>query len=316
MGRDLTADKTPLLMNAEQNIGNSEIVNPQAGNAGVVIPQTNPQRIIMLTGGSAVGQTVSIVMGASRIVGSANPYPGFAGPITGMVEYGNGGRSTRVEFDVPVGPFAGSIDQATSAIEPQDGLTTVTVPTGVIRAYARYDNLLVAPLLGSGISLAESEGVPVIGPGGPVTVTNTKQPQPPKPTTIVIPPEPVQVKAMAAYFTKPHSKVYKTINCYLSEEVANPQGVQVRSGAISGGFADYAFYALPAFTRSVKVLRFPDSAGMVVLLHDGVRPVDYVTITGGTNPDAIKVIGNENIIGLSSGQGTVTMLKLVCEIGI
>lgn len=311
MGRDITADKTPLLMNAEQNIGNSEIVNPQAGNAGVVIPQTNPQRIIMLTGGSAVGQTVSIVMGASRIVGAANPYPGFAGPITGVVEYGNGGRSTRVEFDIPVGPFAGSIDQATSAIEPQDGLTTVTVPTGVIRAYARYDNLLVAPLLGSGVSLAESEGVPVIGPGGPVTVAQAGQNP-----DIVVPPEPVQVKAMAAYFTKPHSKVYKTINCYLSNEVAVPPQVRVRSGSITGGFADFAFYALPAFTRSVKVLRFPDSAGLVVLLHDGVRPVDYITINGGTNPDAIKVIGNENIIGISSGQGTVSMLKLVCEIGI
>ena len=91
---------------------------------------------------------MSIVFTAARVVGASNPNPGYAGPITGLVEFGNGGRFTRVEFDVPLGPYLGTFQGAAVASEPQDGGVIVTVPTGVLRAYARYDNLLVQPILG------------------------------------------------------------------------------------------------------------------------------------------------------------------------
>jgi hypothetical protein len=259
------------------------------------------------------------VFTVTRILrGSENPNPGFAGPITGIVEYGNGGRDTRIELDVPVGPFAGSINEATSAIQPQDGIVTVTVPTGVVRAYLRYDNLLLAPLIGSNppVSHAQLSGVPVIGPGGPLLCLN---PNPP-PVNITIPAEPVLVKAMASYFTKPRSRVFKTLNCYLSTETNAPAPTPIQIGTPTitqiAGFNGYAFWALPAFTKKVKVLRFPDSAALTVFLHDGIRPVDFINIAGGSTAPEIEVLGNQNLIGISSGVGQITLLKLVCEIGI
>jgi hypothetical protein len=321
MGRNTDADKTPLLQNAEQNIGNSATILPQTGSGGVVIPQTNPQRILELSGGSAVGQTTTIVMTASRITGADNPYPGFPGPVTGVIEFGNGGRSTKIEFDVPVGPFQGYINQALPAVEPQDGIVVVTVPTGVLRVYARYDNLLVSPLLGTNPpqSHAQVSSVPFVGPGGPLFATN---PGTPPPVNILVPPEPVLVKAMVAYFTKPRAKVYKTLNCYLTYEtfapVPAPVAINVGTPSVSqiAGYPNVAFWALPAFTKSVKILRFPGSTSLNVLLHDGVRPVDFITVPGGTTAPVIEVIGNENIIGITSGSQGVTMLKLVCEVGI
>ena len=299
---------------AEQNIGNGTIIQPQAGSP-TVIPQSNPARILMLSGPSGAGQTTTLVLTASRITGQNNPNPGFPGPITGVIEFGNGGQFTRIEIDLAIGPFFGSIIQASSAIEPQDGVTFATVPTGVLRAYARYDNLLLAPVLGTnGLSHAQLSGVPVFGPGGPVTVSNPSSPPP----TLLVPAEPVLVKAMAAYYTKPRSKTYKTVNCYLSEDsvVSVPIKIGTPSVGLVGGYPGYAFYALPAFTRSVKVLRFPDTSAMNVLLHDGVRPVDYIQIGDGSTAPVINVIGNECIIGLTSGSSNITMLKLVCEIGI
>ena len=256
-------------------------------------------------------------MTASRILqGSDNPNPGFAGPITGIIEFGNGGRFTKIEFDLTVGPFAGSINHATPALEPQDGVVIVTVPTGVLRVYARYDNLLIAPLIGSNppISHAQQSGVPIIGPGGPLLVTNPSAP----PANITIPPEPVLVKAMVAYFTKTRSKVYKTLNCYLSEETTTPSLITIGTPPVSdiALFPNYAFWALPPFTRNVTIQRFPNTTvGIDVLLHDGIRPTDYLTIPGGSGAPTIDVIGNQSLIGIKSA-GQVNMLKLVCEVGI
>ena len=304
---------------ADQNIGNGVIVRPQAGPP-TVIPQTNPDRILMLSGPSGAGQTTSVILTVSRLVGDNNPNPGFPGPLTGVIEFGNGGRDTKIEIDLAVGPFAGTLDQASNAVEPQDGITIVTLPTGVLRVYARYDNQLLAPVLGSnGLSHAQLSGVPVYGPGAPVIAYNPASP----PSTLTIPAEPVLVKAMAAYYAKARSKVYKTLNCYLSDESIAPKTIKVGTPSVSlisgppfPGSQYYAFYALPAGTRSVKVLRFPDTSAMNVLLHDGIRPIDYIQIASGSTAPVINVIGNENIIGLTSGSDHIQMLKLVCEIGI
>jgi len=313
MGRNTTAEKKPLLEDAEQNIGNSQYILPQNGTVGTVIPQTNPPRIIELTAGSAVGQTTSVVFTLTRLLqGEFNPNPGFPGPITGIVEYGNGGRFTKVEFDLTVGPFVGSLNVASNAVEPQDGITTVTVPTGVLRAYARYDNLLLAPVLGVNPpqSLAQLKGVAPLGPGAPLLVTN-----PAGGSDLPVNPEPVLVKAMASYFSKPHARVYKTVWCYCSNQVAAPTSVNVSSPTIVGGFQNFAFFSLPAFTRKLKILRFPDQTELDVLLHNGIRPVDFIHVAVGTAPD-ITVVGDECIVGISSGQANITMLALVCEIGI
>lgn len=290
MGRDQTAPTSPLLKGqGEQNIGNSEIVRPQDG-AATVIPQTNPPRIIRLEGGSGAGQTTSIVMTGSRIVGPQNPNPGFPGPVTGVIEFGNGGRFTRVEFDLPTGPYVGTIPPVgiSNAVEPQDGGVIVTVPTAVVRAYARYDNQLLAPVLNTTppLSLAQQMGVPVVGPGGQ-------------------PSEPVLVKAMAAYFSKTRSKVYKTLYCYVG--AAGTPAIQVA-----------ASYCLPAFAKTVKVLRFPLSAVLEIRLSDGIRSVDeYLTVAGTSFPE-LEVVGQEKVVSITSRTAgdSITFLALACEVGV
>lgn len=297
MGRDVTADTTPLLNNAEQNIGNSEVVRPQDGTA-TILPQTNPQRIIMLTGGSAVGQTTTVTMTAARLLpGPENPNPGLAGPITGVVEFGSGARSTRVEFDVPCGPYIGYVSQASNATEPQDGGTMVTVPTSVIRAYARYDNLLIAPVLNTTPpqSLAQLFGLPFFGPGGPTGFP-------------LVPPQPMLVKAMAAYFTRPRSKAYKTVYLYVAN-LSGPQPINVNVRQ---------FFCLPAFTKTLKVLRQPLASAVNIVLHDGIRIVDQINVLGNAACPTIDIIGQECVVGIQSplNADSYTFLALVCEIAI
>jgi hypothetical protein len=308
MGRDTTADRTPVLMNADQNIGNSTVLLPQEGIA-TVIPQTNPARLLNLTGGSAVGQTISIIFTASRIVGAQNPNPGLPGPVTGVLEFGSGGRSTKVEFDVPVGPFTGFFQQATNAVEPQDGGVIVTVPTSVLRAYTRYDNLLLTPVLGTSPpqSLAQVHGIsPVFGPGGPMPVPLSNR---------VIPAEPLLVQAMSAYFTRARAKAYKTLTLYASS-ITTLLPTPTLVGTPGN---NYDFFCLPAYARSFKILRFPSTASIDVILNDAVRGLETFTV-GATPAPApeIPLTGRETIIGLRSttNNDTVLSLALSCEVGI
>jgi hypothetical protein len=296
-----------LLDNAEQNVGNSEIIPPQVGpggplsSSGTTVPQSNPPRILQLSGPSDKGQTTSVVM------------TGYPGPITGIIEFGNGGRSTKVEFDIPVGPFLGNVQQAAPASEPQDGGVIVTVPTGVLRAYARQDNLLMAPTLNTPTNapLAILQGVAFIGPGGPVTL--------PQPPPNIIRAEPVMAKAMAAYFSRHTSTVYKTL--YLFQGVATPAYARVTVGEFPPPAAVRPlYYALPAFTRSVKILRLPTTTALVCRVSNGIYDVDEYNIPAGSSSPIIPIIGNENIISLASASNgvgdQVFFLALSCEIGI
>jgi hypothetical protein len=302
MGRNLDADKTPLLQNAEENIGNSVYVQPQAGNVGIVIPTINPARIVNLAGGSAAGQTTTIIMTVSRILqGEQNPNPGLPGPITGIVDFGNGGRSTRVEFDVPPGPFTGFLTSALTALEPQDGGVLVTVPTAIVRAYARYDNLLLAPVLNTNppASMAQVHGVAVVGPGGPLNN---------------VPAEPVLAKAMAAYFSRSHAKVYKTLYLYVSNPIP-PAPISV-GDPVAGTFDNFC---LPAFAKTLKILRRPSTASIDVRLSDNVRNLEDFTVASTPAP-VIPLSGRETIISLKSTTANpadqVTFLALSCEIGV
>jgi hypothetical protein len=310
MGRPTHEPKHLLDVDAEQNIGNSTNLQPQDGSGlagGTVTAQTNPDRILQLSGPSKTAQTTSVVFTASRLTGSSNnPNPGYAGPVTGIVEFGNGGRFTRAEFDIPLGPFVGFFQGAASNTEPQDGGVVVTVPSGVLRAYARYDNRLIQPVLGTvpPLSLAQILGVPFAGPGGPVRA--------PAPGAQVAPAEPVLVKAMAAYYTRHYAKLYKTQYCYVSSPGTPAQQIQ------------QGLYCVPAFARSVQVLRSP-SAAMTVELFDGlyngnpvnVAALNTVNVLANTTPE-IPIVGTETIIRVSSATAndTVYLLALCYEIGL
>jgi hypothetical protein len=317
MGREVK-ESQHLLDNAEQNIGNSQVVPPQIGPggpsspSGTTIPQTNPPRILQLSGPSQKGQTTSVIMTASRLSkGPSNPNPGLAGPITGVIEFGNGGQSTRVEFDVPIGPFIGTVSAVAPASEPQDGGTIITVPTGVLRAYARYDNLLIAPALSSNLALAQIQGAPFLGPGGPIGF-------PVAPPNNVGFAEPVQTKAMAAYFSRHTSRVYKTLFLYVAA-IGGMGGVAVTVDSNPPG--NGVSYCLPAFARSVKVLRWPLTAALTCSLSATINyNCDQFDVVSGVSAPIVPIMGQESIITLKSltngNADKVVLLAVVCEIGI
>ena len=300
MNRQTHEPKHLIDSDAEQNIGNSTLLQPQPGSVATTIPATNPARLLMLSGPSKSAQTTSIVFTASRVVGADNPNPGYAGPITGILEFGNGGRVTKVEFDVPLGPYLGEFQGAIASSEPQDGGIIVTVPTGVLRAYARYDNLLIQPTLGPhSLPMAQRlvPPVPFVGPGGPVL-----------PPGVAAPAEPVLVKAMSAYYTRHFARAYKTQYCYVGAP-----------GVPNQHIIGY-YYCIPAFARSVKLLRIPSTASFTVTLSDGVNAaLDQVVVPSGSSP-TIPIVGTETVIAVRSTTHTpadsVNMLALCYEIGI
>jgi hypothetical protein len=314
MGRPQTDSQHLLDTSAEQNIGNSTLLQPQDGSA-TIIPQTNPARLLQLNGPSKRGQLTSIVLTASRIVGADNPRPGLAGPVTGIIEFGNGGRSTKVEVDIPLGPYQGVFQAVASATEPQDGGVIVSVPTGVLRAYVRYDNRLIQPLLGTtALSLAQIQGAPFQGPGGPVGYPVAGG---------LVYPEPVLAKAMAAYFSRHWARAHKTQYLYVGSfgsmgqipiivsgtPIPSPNPVPINPSP--------ALYCIPAFARSVQILRNPASAAMTVKLYDGIWQLNTIDVPAGASP-IIPIVGTETVIGIQSAtlNDIVNILALSYEIGV
>jgi hypothetical protein len=291
----------------EQNIGNSVYLQPELGPypSGTCIPATNPQRLLNLNGPSSKGQTTTVVFTASRVLqGTNNPNPGFAGPITGVVEFGSGGRFTRVEVDVPIGPYVGIFQGASSAIEPQDGGAIVTVPTSVLRAYCRYDNLLVASSLGpTPYTVAERAGVPLVGPGGPHSDTDSNG------SPIIVGPEPVLVRAMTAYYSRHFSKSYKTQYVYVGDPSVAPI-------SLAGGYANLC---VPAHAKSIKVLRYPNTAVLTLQLFDGINRLQTYDIAAGAYP-TFAIDGNVSVAQVISktigASDKITFLALVYEIGV
>jgi hypothetical protein len=291
-------------IDADQNIGNGSLIPPQVG-AATVVSQIAPERLLMLSGPSNTGQTTSIVLTVSRIVGPSNPYPGFPGPITGIIEFGNGGQFTRVEVDVPTGPFFGYLAQPAPATEPQDGGIIVTVPTGILRVYVRYDNLLLQPLLNTSPpqSLAQKLGLPnIVGPGGPIHYL---------PPLKTIPPEPVLAKAMAAYFSRHTSRVFRTNYIYVSDLAT---GVPIFITIPPSTFC------VPAFARSLRVLRTPVTAAITVgVLDNSSHQLNAVAVAANSSP-SIPIEGTGTIVTVGSTTASptnrVSFLALCYEIGV
>jgi len=302
-----------LLDDGENNVGNATKINPQilpSGEALTTIKQSNPSRVLNLTAASKSAQSMTIVMTASRL----NAQSGVAGPITGILEFGNGTQSTKVEFDVPIGPFSGDIDGVAAGTQPEDGGAIIQVPTGVLRAYARYDNAYITPNLpGYAFGQQGSASYPIPANAGPFSPGHGI----PDPVTHVLPDvAPVNVKAFAAYYGRVHSKLYKTLYLY-NGDVANP----VPFGTPISGVDVKNTFPIPPFAKSVQVIRTPYTSAMILLLSDlvslsGSGLGGYNHIPSGPCP-TIPIIGNQTIIGVSSASNadTVSAVSLVFEIG-
>jgi len=288
--------EAPLLHNAEQNIGKSfELLGPNGPVTSIA--EQNPQRLLQLSGDSRSGQTTSIVLTARRTIA----VPGSAGPITGIIEFGNGGRSTKAEVDIPIGPYVGNFVAPSVANEPQDGGVIVSVPTGVIRAYARYDSNFITPMVGfpNAVGYAQQHNLVPIGPN------------PGANPGLLKPTNPVLVQAMAAYFNRHWAASYKTQYCYCDF----PGGASVNGAQQIQG----AGYCVPPFAKSAKILRIPQTAAMVLTTWDSLQgaSLESFAIPSGPSP-TIQIQGTVNVVSVESATAgdTVTFFALVYEIGI
>jgi hypothetical protein len=312
-----------LLDDADNNIGNGTILQPQflplAGPPYVKQPNQTRARLLNLTASSRYGQSITVVMTAARVL-----LPGQAltqthvGPITGIIEFGNGSQFTKVEFDIPVGPFQGSeYFGLNTAYEFQDGGIAIQVPTGTLRVFARYDNALVTPIqeLNSPVFGEPPYPIPAgSGPFAPNPVLN--DPLGPFPTRTCVP---VLVKAFADYFGRIFSRLQKTLYLYISDPST---GGRVTFGPVS--------YAIPPFARAVRVVRDPQTAAMTLSLDDGMafpntagalnftRFIEAHAIPSGPAP-LIPIEGYHRTISVGSATNGVgdriNGVKLVFDIG-
>jgi hypothetical protein len=140
-------EKGELLDDADLNIGNAIIADPYPSSdpltPPVIIPISNPPRIINLDALSRTGKVVTIALTAQTVL-RPNISQQSPTPITGIVEFGNGGQFTRIEVDIPVGRVF-AIGANFTLQEPEDGVVYVTVPAGTLRVFARNDSKFITP---------------------------------------------------------------------------------------------------------------------------------------------------------------------------
>ncbi len=311
-----------LLDDADNNVGNGTVLQPLflplAGPPYIKQPDDKRARLLNLTADSRYGQSVTIVMTAARIL-----LPGQAlaqthvGPITGIIEFGNGSQFTKVEFDIPIGPFAGSeFFGLDTAYAFQDGGVSIQVPTGTLRVFARYDNALITPIQAAN-SPVYGEFPFVVpagaGPFAPNPVLN--DPAGPYPLRTCVP---VFVKAFTDYFGRIYSRLQKTLYLYIGEP------------AVASVTFATAPYAIPPFARAVKVVRNPQTAAMTLSLDDGMatpntagaanftRFIETHAIPSGPSP-LIPIEGYHRTVSIASATAgpadQVHGVKLVFDIG-
>lgn len=139
--------KMGLLDDADNNIGNAQIVPPFANNSGfatVRLPD-NPrgERILFLDGLSRKANVVTVGIAAQSILKPLSAGPqSLPAVITATIEYGNGSQVSFIEVDVPVGRVSFSGGQLTNV---EDGAMLVTLPAGTLRVWGRNDSNYIVP---------------------------------------------------------------------------------------------------------------------------------------------------------------------------
>jgi hypothetical protein len=290
-----------LLDDNENNVGNATTLSPQLLPTGVdytTNKQASPPRVLNLTAESKKGQSVTVVMTAARQANQSGPM----GPVTGIIEFGNGTQNTRIEFDIPIGPYTGNYFAVTPGTQPEDSGAVIQVPTGIVRAYARYDDAYVTPqLAGYAFGGPGSGSYPLIASAGPYAPTFKHSINP-----YIGTPTPLNIKAFANYFGRHHSKLYKSLYLYTGAASAP---VQFNDGTSP------CVYAIPPFAKSIQVVRFPNTSAMTLNLTDQIINEAY-SISSGPSP-IIAITGTQNAFTLESASpaDTVSNVKVVFEIG-
>lgn len=267
-------EKARLLDDGDQNIGNQLVIKtPFVTLPPMTIPTQNPDRLLNLNATSKSGQLITVFLGAETTPNTPinRPPTPF---LTGIVEFGNGSRFTNFEMDIPLGPTQLNLNQQPTA--PQNGGILITVPAGTLRIYARSDGALITPNMFGTLPV---DGLGNSPPGrllSPVGAPGT-------------PASDVLVTAFATYFTRPavHSPT-KTL--WLG-----------RANTVDGIVFAGNFYAIPAFARTIAILRDPLAVAIEITLTDTYsNTLDTIVIPGGTRSDNYKIPGNASRFTITS----------------
>ena len=283
-----------LLDDAENNVGNSVILQPQnlPPPSYTAQPDKNPPRILNLTANTNTGQNVTVVMTAAIQAGGVS----VAGPITGIIDFGNGTQFTSVFFDIPIGPYVGSVNGGSIPNDqPQDSGAVIQVPSSIVRAYARYDNEFLTPEVDGFVFGSPRSANPLPAISGPFPVG-------------VPAASPILVKAFANYFGRIHSKLYKTQYLYKGNFAAP---ISFFDNPITQ--APTAYFA-PPFAKTVRLLRAPFSAAMTLVVGDQLGYNSTYNIASNTNSPVIEIDGNAHVIFVSSA--TVNPADEVCAVSL
>jgi hypothetical protein len=284
--------KAKLLDDADMNIGNGDTILPSSNNI-VITPNTNPTRLLNLDSLSPEGRMMTIAFAAKAIIDPALG-GGLPGPLVGIVEFGNGGVFTRVEVDVQVGRVGDFTIQASV----EDGVTFVSVPAGVLRAYVRHDGNLVTPSFSRafgnpGVSAAINGGGNIPDSSGPWQGAGQL-------------PIPAFAQAFVTYYPKYTRRNTRTIIVYRSLGVL----------ADTSGIGEQ-FYFVPPFVRSVRVLRTPVATSTVTITPRATNQAyQSFTIPAGDPGQIIELASNTSFLGLLIGGTGVTQLALEFEVGM
>lgn len=282
--------KQRLLDDAENNIGNANFSLPD--QAPTIIVLQNPPRILPLDGLSTKGQMVTIAMTNSFVANSDLPPPFnlspndscFGGPIVGILEFGNGAQVTRVEIDVPMGrvDFTGA--------QPQDGGSSISLPSGTLRVYARNDGNLIPTTVRN----IQSGAVATPTAGASFSVTLPMALGGGRPTL---------VKAMVTYFTRATiTAPSRTVNIWNG-------GLNNLGAATSATFSSLfdTLFTIPPFAKKVRLLRrnsiAPTMPSVTIFFFDPKNPtaiVDSATVAAGDTSPFFEVPGNANWFGVTT----------------
>ena len=284
-GRGSSA-KQRLLDDADNNIGNGQIVDP-ATLAPTIIVQTNPPRLLKLDAMSPTGQMVTVGLTNRYSLSGGDNFlaSGLGGPMVGIIEFGNGNAFSRVEVDIPLGRTFLS-NNVTALSDGQDGITCVTVPAGTLRVYARNDGMLI-PTTFLGEPVGTGLGIP------PSTCWNS------------LVTKGTFVQAFSNYFSR--FSTFPNTRSQLFYQTPGGAGPQVLP--VAGTAIATRWVAIPPYAKAVRYLRNPITAdGTIYFFDQNFLLIDQATVAAGATSPIIQVPTNAAFFYISTTVGVNTAI--------
>ena len=130
----------PVLDLEKLNLGTSQLVPAPGGNSpanGDLI------KLLDVTGDDTMATAFTVIMGSTFLQPEFPVGKIVTGPLTGLVEFGNGAAFARVEFDIPYLsriPQTTEIDIDARFKSPYFSGVSINITGSAIRAYVRNDN--------------------------------------------------------------------------------------------------------------------------------------------------------------------------------